>query len=127
MEKIKIMALGGLDEEGKDLYVIEINGDIFVVGGGYKYPNKMTPGIDFIIADFTYLEQNKDRVRAYILPKGKHNVFGAIPYIVQKVPAPIYCTRLTAALLNKFTFERKIFETKKPNVRISYVFWIGNS
>ena len=58
MNKIRVMALGGLDEEGKDLYVIEINGSIFVVGGGFKYPTKTTPGIDFIIADFSYLKEN---------------------------------------------------------------------
>ena len=68
MDKIKVLALGGLDEDGKDLYVIEINDDIFVIGAGFKYPTKNTPGIDFIIANFDYLKENKDRVRAYILP-----------------------------------------------------------
>ena len=59
MDKIKVMALGGLDEEGKDLYVIEVNDDIFVINAGFKYPDKNTPGIDFIISDFSYLVENK--------------------------------------------------------------------
>lgn len=103
MDKIKILALGGLDEDGKDLYVIEINKDIFVIGGGFKYPSKTTPGIDFIIADFSYLVDNKDRVKAFILPKCKKNSFGAIPYIYKEVQAPIYCTALTKLFLEKFS------------------------
>ena len=108
MDKIKVLALGGLDEDGKDLYVIEINDDIFVIGAGFKYPTKNTPGIDFIIANFDYLKENKDRVRAYILPKGKVNSFGALPYIIKEVPAPVYCTRLTGIYLDMFTKQRQI-------------------
>lgn len=108
MDKIKVLALGGLDEDGKDLYVIEINNDIFVIGAGFKYPTKNTPGIDFIIANFDYLKENKDRVKAYILPKGKINSFGALPYIIKEVPAPVYCTRLTGIYLDLFTKKRQI-------------------
>ncbi len=108
MDKIKILALGGLDEDGKDLYIIEINDDIFVIGAGFKYPTKNTPGIDFIIANFDYLKNNKDRVKAYILPKGKENSFGALPYIIQEVPAPVYCTKLTSIYLDLFTKFRQI-------------------
>ena len=102
MDKIKIIALGGLDEDGRDLYVIEINNDIFVIGGGFKYPNKNTPGIDFIIANYSYLIENKSRVKAFILPKTKKNSFGAIPYIYKEVKAPIYCTYLTKLKLVEF-------------------------
>ncbi len=108
MNKIRVMALGGLDEDGKDLYLIEINDDIFVIGAGFKYPNKSTPGIDFIIANFDYLKQNKEKVKAYILPKCKKNSFGALPYIIKEVPAPIYCTRLTSIYLDLFTKERQV-------------------
>ena len=73
MDKVKIMALGGLDEDGKDLYIIEVNDDIFVFNAGFKYPTKLTPGIDFIIANFSYLVENKDRIKGYILPKTKKN------------------------------------------------------
>lgn len=103
MDKIKIMALGGLDEDGKDIYVIEVNDDIFIVNGGFKYPDKNTPGIDFIIADFSYLKENKDRVKAFILTKSKKNSFGAIPYIYYYVKAPIYCTEFTKMSLLDFS------------------------
>ncbi len=103
MDKIKILALGGLDEDGRDLYCIEINKDIIVIGGGIKFPTKNTPGIDFIISNFSYLKENKERVKAFILPKGKKNSFGAIPYIYKEVQAPIYCTKLTKLLLESFS------------------------
>ncbi len=107
-DRIRVMALGGLDEEGKDLYVIEVNDNIYVIGCGFKFPTKATPGIDFIISNFDYLKQNKNRVKGYIIPKGKKNIFGAIPYMIKEVPAPIYCTELTAIYLNKFTKSRQI-------------------
>ena len=69
MDKIKILALGGLDEDGRDLYCIKINKDIIVIGGGIKFPTKNTPGIDFIISNFSYLKENKERVKAFILPE----------------------------------------------------------
>jgi Predicted hydrolase of the metallo-beta-lactamase superfamily len=102
MDKVKIMALGGLDEDGKDLYVIEINDAIFVVNAGFKYPTRMTPGIDFIIADFSYLKENKNRIKAYILPKTKKNSFGALPYIYKECPAPIYCTLYSKIAITRF-------------------------
>ena len=102
MNKIKILALGGLDEDGKDLYIIEINNDIFVFNAGFKYPTKLTPGIDFIIADFTYLKENKEKIKAYILPKGKPDAFGALIYIYKECPAPIYGTTLTKVFLKRF-------------------------
>ncbi|MBP5694132.1 MAG: ribonuclease J, partial [Bacilli bacterium] len=108
MNKIRVLALGGIDEEGKDLYIIEVNNDIFVVGGGYKRPTKATPGIDFIISNYEYLVKNKDRVRAYIIPKAKDNVYGAIPYMINDVPAPIYCTELTTVLFKAFSLQRQI-------------------
>jgi len=103
MEKIKVLALGGLDEDGKDLYCVEINDDIFIIGAGFKYPTKTTPGIDFIIADFSYLQENAHRIKAYILPKAKKNSFGAMPYIYKVAPAPIYCCLLTKIFLESFS------------------------
>lgn len=102
MDKIKILALGGLDEEGRDLYCVEINGDIIVIEAGMKFPTKNTPGIDFIISNFSYLVENKDRVKAFIIPKTKKNNFGALPYIYKEVKAPVYGTILTKNTLERF-------------------------
>ena len=103
MTKIKVLALGGLDEDGKDLYCVEINDSIFVINAGFKFPTKLTPGIDFIIANFDYLKERKDKIVAYIIFKNKKNNYGALPYIYQECPAPIYCTHLTKANILNFS------------------------
>ena len=65
-DKIRFLALGGLDADNKNLYIVEINDDIFIVSCGLGYPDKSTPGIDFVIPDISYLRENKHKVRAYI-------------------------------------------------------------
>lgn len=102
-EIVKIFGLGGLDENGKNCIVIEINKDIFVVNMGAKFPDKTMPGIDYIISDYTYLRENKDRVRAYFLLHGHHDEIGGIPYVYPDVPAPIYCSAVTRKMVEKFT------------------------
>lgn len=126
MDKIKILALGGLDEEGRDLYCIEINGDIIVIGGGLKTPTKTTPGIDFIISNFSYLKENKDRVIAFIVPKAKKNSFGAIPYIYQEVQAPIICTDLAKLTITKFAEKyQQVHDFKFNTIKLPATINIG--
>ncbi len=102
-DKIRIFTLGGLDENGKSCTVIEINNDIFVVDCGVKYPDKNMPGIDYVIADFTYLRENKNRVKAYFLLHGHEDQMGALSYIYDDVPAPIYGSQVTLTMLRMFT------------------------
>ncbi|MBR2505493.1 MAG: ribonuclease J [Bacilli bacterium] len=89
---IKVCALSGLDEEGRDCYLIEINNDIFVVDCGMSMPDKTIPGIDSILPNFEYLIKNKNRVKAYIITHGHDEEIGALKYFYPLVPAPIYCT-----------------------------------
>ena len=89
---VRIFALGGLDENGKNLYVVEVNDDIFVLEAGMKFPDNLTQGVDMIIPDYTYLIENKDRVKAYFISHGHDDIMAALPYIIQKVPAPVYCS-----------------------------------
>lgn len=65
MSKVRIFALGGLDEDGKNMLVVEVNDNIFVIEAGLKYPDSETLGVEFIIPDFNYLIQNKDRDKRY--------------------------------------------------------------
>ncbi len=102
-DKIRIFTLGGLDENGKSCTVVEINDDIFVIDCGVKYPDKNMPGIDFVIPDFTYLVENKDRVKAYFLLHGHEDQMGALSYIYDEVPAPIYGSQVTLTMLKIFT------------------------
>ena len=104
-DKIRFFALGGLDENGKNMFVVEINDNIFVIDAGIKYPDKHTPGVDVIIPDFSYLLENKDKVKAYIISHGHDDQMGALPYIIQKIPAPIYCSKVTRVMIQKKTNE----------------------
>lgn len=115
-DKIKIFALGGLDEHGKNMYVIEIDNDIFVVEAGLKYPDKTAPGIDFIIPVHEYLLENKRRIKAYIISHGHDDQFGALPFIYKEAPAPIYTTQSSAMMMDRFT--------KRLGVNVAYNFVI---
>lgn len=97
--KIKCFALGGLDESGKNLFVVEIDEDIFVLDCGVKYPDKRVPGVDFIIPNFDYLKNNKDRIRAYILTHAHDDKMLALPYIYNECPAKILTSKFTARML----------------------------
>ena len=102
-DKIRIFALGGLDEEGKNCLVIEINDDIFVVEGGVMEPDKTMPGIDYVIPRYDYLVENKSRLRAYFLLHGHDDEIGALPYMYPEAPAPVYGSAVTLAMLKIFT------------------------
>ena len=106
-DKIRIFALGGLDEEGKNCLVVEINDDIFVVEAGIMEPDKTMPGIDYVIPRYDYLVENKDRIRAYFLLHGHDDEIGALAYIYPEAPAPIYGSEVTLAMLNLFTVHVK--------------------
>ena len=99
LDKIKILALGGLDEEGRDCYLIEINDDIFVVDCGMVMPDKTVPGIDSLLPNNEYLKQNKSRVKAYIITHGHDEEIGALKYIYRHAPAPIYCTSVARDII----------------------------
>lgn len=89
---VKIFALGGLDENGKNMYVLEINNDIFVFEAGMKYPDNLSRGVDMIIPDYKYLYENRARVKCYFISHGHDDIMAALPYVIQKVPAPVYCS-----------------------------------
>ena len=101
-ERIRVFALGGLDEIGKNCYVVEIDNDIFVVGAGVKRPDKTQPGVDYVIPDFSYLLKNKSKVKAYLLPHGHDDETGALAYLYKDVPAPIYGSSVTLAMFQNF-------------------------
>lgn len=109
MAKIKFVALGGLDERGKNLYLIEINDNIFIFDVGLKFPEREMLGIDVIIPDFTYLKENKQRIKAIFISKPSDDNFGALPYLLRdltkdaKNKINIYSSDLT-----KFMIEQKL-------------------
>lgn len=96
---VKVFALGGLDENGRDCYVVEINNDIFVLDCGTSLPDKSVPGVDFLAPNPDYLIKNKDRIKAYIITHGHDESMSALKYFYHKAPAPVYCSRETCALM----------------------------
>ncbi len=121
-ENVRVFALGGLDEDGKNCYVIEAGQDIFVLEAGSKYPDVSKPGIDLVIPNFSYLKENKHRVRAYIITHGHDDLFGALPFIYEDVPAPIYASKPTIVMIEAFSkkwgFDHKYnFVETKPTAQ----------
>ena len=98
-EKLKIISLGGLNEIGKNLTVFEYGNDIIVVDVGMGFPDDEMYGVDVVIPDFTYLIQNRDRIRAIFITHGHEDHIGAIPYLMRDINVPIYATRMSAGLI----------------------------
>ncbi len=97
-EVIRIIPLGGVGEIGKSMYVIEIDEELFVVDSGLMFPEDEMLGIDIVIPDITYLEENKERVKGIFLTHGHEDAIGSIAYVLQKIKAPVYGSKLTIAL-----------------------------
>lgn len=98
MSKIKLMALGGVREHGKNLYLAEIEDKIFVMDAGLKYPENDQLGVDLVIPNMDYLEENKDRVAGVFLTHGHADAIGALPYLLGKVKVPVFGSELTIEL-----------------------------
>lgn len=96
---VRVMALGGLDENGRDCYVVEINNDIFVLDCGTCIPDKTAPGIDYMIPNPKYLIDNKDRIRGYFITHGHDESMSGLKYFYNQAPAPVYATKETLGLM----------------------------
>ena len=99
MANIKIMALGGLGEQGKNMYVVEINNNIFVLDAGIKYPEIDMFGVDAVVPDISYLIENKKRIQGVFLSHGHEDNIGAIPYLLERIPVRVYGTHYTLSLV----------------------------
>ncbi|UAC49427.1 ribonuclease J [Bacillus aquiflavi] len=114
-ESIKLIALGGVGELGKNMYVVEVNEEIFIVDAGLMFPEDEMLGIDVVIPDISYLTQNQDRVKAILLTHGHEDHIGALPYVLDALNVPVYGTRLTLALVKAKLKEQGFKGTVKFN------------
>ncbi|MBQ8207806.1 MAG: ribonuclease J [Clostridia bacterium] len=108
--KIRIIPLGGLNEVGKNLTVIEYENDMIVVDCGLGFPDDDMLGVDLVIPDMTYLEKNESRIRGVFLTHGHEDHIGAIPYLLRTINPPIYGTKLTLGIIRN-----KLEEFKLPH------------
>ncbi|MCL2156099.1 MAG: MBL fold metallo-hydrolase, partial [Leptospirales bacterium] len=107
-DKVNIIPLGGLGAIGKNITLFVQNDEIIIVDCGIMFPREEMPGIDYIIPDFTYIKQNKSKVKAIIVTHGHEDHIGAISFLLQEVQAPIYATKLTIGLIKSRLGERPI-------------------
>lgn len=116
LKPIKIIPLGGLGEIGKNITLYEYDGDMFLVDCGMSFPDEDTPGVDIVIPDFTYVLENKDKIKGLVVTHGHEDHIGAIPYLLRNFNLPIYATRLTMGLIEGKLKEHKLLSGAKLNV-----------
>lgn len=98
-QKLKVIPLGGLEQIGMNITAFEYDDSIIVVDCGLAFPDDDMLGVDLVIPDVTYLEDHLDMVKAFFITHGHEDHIGALPYILQRVPAPVYGTKLTMAII----------------------------
>lgn len=109
MSKIKIFSLGGLNENGKNMYIVDIDKDIFVMDAGLKYADDKMLGIDYIIPNYDFLKENKDRIKGIFISHGHDGQMGAIPNILAEIPElNVYGTQFTIDILKQELKENNI-------------------
>jgi ribonuclease J len=96
-DSIKLIPLGGVGEIGKNMYVVEVDEDIFVIDAGLMFPENEMLGIDIVIPDYSYLIQNESRVKGIFLTHGHEDHIGGLSYLLRKINVPVYATKLTIA------------------------------
>ena len=106
---MKLSFLGGVGEIGKNLMVLEYNNEMLVIDSGLAFPSDDMPGIDIVIPDFTYLINNRQKIKAILITHGHEDHIGALPYLLRELPnVPVYASKLSVALI-----ENKLKEHKK--------------
>ena len=125
---VKVIPLGGLEQIGMNITAIEYDDSIVVVDCGLSFPEEEMLGIDLIIPDVTYLKDNIDKVKAFVITHGHEDHIGAIPYVLKEVNVPIYATRLTMGLIeSKLKEHNMLREVKRKVVKYGQSVTLGDS
>ena len=114
--KLKIIPLGGLEQIGMNITAFEYEDSIIVVDCGLAFPADDMLGIDLVIPDITYLKENKERVKGFVITHGHEDHIGALPYILKELNVPVYATRLTMGLIEHKLEEHELMKGTKRKV-----------
>ena len=98
-QTLSVLALGGINEIGKNMYVIQYGDDLLVVDCGAKFADHNILGVDLIIPDVTYLQEHQEKIKGLIVTHGHEDHIGAIPYFLKKLNVPVYASRFTLGLI----------------------------
>ncbi len=112
---VKIKFLGGINEIGKNLTLFEYNNDMIIVDCGMSFPDADMPGIDYVLPDITYVEKNRDKIKAIFITHAHEDHIGGLPYLLKSVNVPVYCTCLTRGLIEGKLKEHRILNKCKLN------------
>ncbi len=126
-DRLKIIPLGGIEEVGKNMTVFEYGNDMILLDCGVAFPEDEMLGVDLVMPDITYLEKNKDRLKAIVITHGHEDHIGSIPYVLKTVNVPIYATRLTLGLIKTKLEEHKLVrDTALKCVKAGDIITIGS-
>src|SRR4030067_3660113 len=122
---LSVLPLGGVEEIGLNMTVFEYNDDIIVVDAGLMFPEEDTLGVDFIIPDFSYLKNNRDKVKAVIITHGHEDHTGALPFLLKEIDVPVYGTPLTLGLVKEKLREHNLQHVELISVKPREVINLG--
>ena len=122
---LKVRFLGGVGEIGKNMTALEYGKDIIVIDAGLIFPGDNMPGVDLVIPDVTFLEENKNRIRGIIITHGHEDHIGSLPYILKDINVPIFGTKLTLTLIESNLKEHKLNDVSLNCVKPSSTIKLG--
>ena len=114
--KVKIIPLGGMEQIGMNITAFEYEDSIIVVDCGLAFPTDDMLGIDLVIPDVSYLKQNLDKVKGFVITHGHEDHIGALPYILRDINVPVYGTKLTIGLIDNKLKEHNLLKNTKRKV-----------
>ena len=124
-KSLKVRFLGGVGEIGKNITALEFGKDIIIIDVGLTFPGDNMPGVDLVIPDVTYLEQNKNKIRGIIITHGHEDHIGALPYVMKEISAPIFGTKLTLTLIENKLREQKLNDVSLNCIKPGSVIKLG--